>query len=409
MTGVDRRTEPSEPLPGPLVVARNTFQETLVGFEFTEQHDPRQVDLFARACVEEFANWDATTFGYRFAQVFEPSVLKEVAMLEGVSYDDLVTLAHKPTRTMRHLASLVEDAPDATVVELVGIAAALISVSRFDLAARILGLADAKASDARERFEIAMLEFAVSNRRDDGGNSPPAFKRMRDAIESTPLPPDRVLDACSQAVVWYLKRREVHEDDVAWYVQTGSRLVASRSLDPGSISAWYRAVAMLPAARGEKEQTRRYMEFAREAGAEAYALRPSAYDQHFLKTYFESAIKEHIYVTRDFEEARRAGDALIELDPAWAPSYGEVAEIYERFDEPTEAARWYETAAEKGAPYVGNHLAAAIRCHERAGDEEAAAECRRVLSAVPSSSSLATERAAGSPVAEAPRYLNRQQ
>lgn len=36
---------------------------------------------------------------------------------------------------------------------------------------------------------------------------------MRAAIQTGRVPPDRALDACAQAVVWYLKRKEPIEAD----------------------------------------------------------------------------------------------------------------------------------------------------------------------------------------------------
>jgi tetratricopeptide (TPR) repeat protein len=93
---------------------------------------------------------------------------------------------------------------------------------------------------------------------------------------------------------------------------------------------------------------------------------------NFLKTYYESAIKEHMYLTGDYDRAQEAGDALIALDPVWPPSYAEVAEVHRKFGDTERAAGLFEKAAALGPPYVGHHMAAAARCHEALGNDERA-------------------------------------
>ncbi|MGW5496861.1 hypothetical protein [Streptomyces olivaceoviridis] len=360
-------------------VQANTFQETLLGLEYTTGPG-RPADLFSRACVEQYADLRLDRFGYLLAQVFEPNVLHEAALLAGLSYDSLADLSHRPTEPVERLAALVRDAADLPVTALVNTAAALISVSRFDPAECLLADAYARAATPRERFEASMLAFVVTNRRDDGADSPRQFDRMREAAETGEVPEDRVLDACSQAVVWYLKRKELPEAEYEWFHATGARLAETHDrLDPGAISSWYRALAMVPAAVGEAETTRRYMEYAREAAEDTMARRPRAYETHFLKTYHESSLKEHMYLTRDLDRAEEAGRALIALDPAWAPSYGELAEAYAAFGRPELAAELYEQAVAAGPPYVGHHMLRAAGCHRKAGAADRALALHRDL------------------------------
>ncbi|MET9730308.1 tetratricopeptide repeat protein [Streptomyces sp. NPDC006458] len=358
----------------------NAFQDTLLGLEFTPDPD-RPADLFSRACAEEFAHMRLDRFGYLLAQVFEPNVLLEAALLTDLPYESVADLSHRPTESMTRLAELADQAADLPVVAVVNVASALISVSRFDIAARLLVDAYSRATTPREAFEAAMLSFVVTNRRDDGTDSPRQFHRMRTAAETREVPDNRVLDACSQAVVWYLKRKELPESEYRWFLDTGTRLAEARDrLDPGAVSSWYRALAMVPAAEGSAATTRRYMEYAREAAEDTMARRPRAYETHFLKTYHESSLKEHMYLTRDLDRAEEAGRALIALDPSWAPSYGELAEAYVVFGRTEQAAELYEQAVAAGPPYVGHHMLRAARCHQRAGNTHRALTLHRDLS-----------------------------
>lgn len=129
---------------------------------------------------------------------------------------------------------------------------------------------------------------------------------------------------------------------------------------------------MLPAAKGATDTTREYMNRAREAAEEKVAESPGASEKNLVKTYYESSLKEHMYLHRDLDAAVEAGRALIALDPVWAPSYGEVAEAYERFGRRQQATELYEQAVEAGPPYLGHHLLRAARCREALDQPDAA-------------------------------------
>lgn len=357
----------------------NSFQQTMLGLSYT-RHDDREADLFSRACAEQYLDCDFTRFGYLFAQVFEANVATEVALLAGLPHEEVNELRHRPTPAITRLAEFVEQAADLSVVELVNVAAALISVSRFSLASSVLAQAARRAAAIREMFEIAMLKFIVANRIDDLLGSSSAFLDMRRAIESAQLPPDRVLDACAQAVVWFMKRKELPEAEFAWYLETGRGIAAGNVADPAAASSWYRALAMVPAAKGHVTLTRRYMDMARDAANATTERRPRAYETHLLKTYYESTLKEHMYVTKDHDKAEKAGRSLIALDPVWAPSHGELAEAYLRFGRVREAAAAYDAAVALGPPYYGHHLVRAADAHSASGNIERALELHLELS-----------------------------
>jgi len=353
-------------------MAGNAFQQTMLGLEF-DQDRSGPADLFSQACVEQYDDSDPSQYGYLFAQVFEPQVLLEVAALGGVDHEAVTTLVHRPTATLADLADAVDHVDELAVVGQIHLTAALVSISRFDVAARVLTAASARAVSARDKFEIAMLDFVIRNRRDDGTGTAQAFRRMRAAIETGTLPPERVLDACAQGVVWYFKRRELAEADYEWYLAKGADLADRKGLvEPAALSSWYRGIAMVPAARGEVETTRRYMEQARVAASMTLDRRNRPYELHLMKTYHESSLKEHLYLNRDLERVEESGRALIDLDPAWSPSYGELAEAYVKFGRFDEAAGLFDQAASIGPPYVGYHELNAARCHDRLGNDEQA-------------------------------------
>jgi tetratricopeptide (TPR) repeat protein len=330
-------------------------------------------DLFSMTVIEEFERLDDDAYGYRVAQVFEPGVLQEVALLQCLDYNELAALRGPTSARVDALRYRFRSRAELTVPQLVNTATAMISISRFDPAELLIVQARAAETTPRDRFEVAMLEFVVANRRDDGRGSAAAFARMRAAIEAATLPTDRVLDACAQAVVWFLKRRELDEADFRWFHDTGRAYVKGpQEVPTAALSSWFRAIAMLPATQGDKVSTRQLMRQAGDAALQSIAGDDRPFSRHLLKTFYESSLKEHMYVGRDLRAADEVGRKLIGLDPVWGPSYAELAEAHEHFGDLTTAARLYEKAVEFGPPYQGLHRLAAATCRERMGDPEAA-------------------------------------
>jgi hypothetical protein len=343
-----------------LYAAHNAFQDILS--DFLPAHDPSTADLFSRAVVETYDAKVWTEWGYQFTQVFEPGVLREVALLGGIDYGALQSLERRSSPALVWLGACIDSPNELSFVEKLNVAFALISVSRFDSAKTLVEYAAPDACSPRDRFELGWAEFLISNRCDDGARSPQAFRRMRAAIDEGVVPRARVLDACTQGIVWRQKRREIPDADYAWCLTTGSAIVGEGTTGGGAVSSWYRGLAMVPAAKGDASLTHDYMRRAEAAALESYAVRPTAFELNAIKTFYESTIKEHMYVTKNLEGALAAAEKLIALDPNWSPSFGEMADANRHFGRLEEAAALYEHAARMGPPYVGHHLLQAARC-----------------------------------------------
>lgn len=349
----------------------NAFQTTLIRLEA----DPiMPLDSFSAACLEVFEFRNPEGLDYRIAQVFEPAVLEEVAFLEGVAPDAVASLAYAPSQALRDLLREVEDSGGRSGARSLNLALVLISISRFSLAERVLADAPGTLTSDEERFLHALLCFIVDNRNASGKRSADYFSVMRAVAESGMVPATLLLDGCTQAVVWYLKRREVNDEDLRWFVHRGLSLVheSRASLSPGAISSWYRGIAMLPARVGNAEKTRSFMESARRAADETLSVSTRAYDIHLRKTYYESTMKEYMYVRPDLEMAEQAGRDLIALDPLWGPSWAELAEAYVHFGHRRQAASAYDSAVRLGAPWVRHALQSAGDLYRELGEDELA-------------------------------------
>src|SRR6478672_6297780 len=101
-------------------------------------YDSADADLFSRVCVEQYDHRPTDSYGYLLAQVFEVSVLDEIATLEGCNLDALKRLEIGSGARIDSLRTNTDASSSKTPVQAVNIAAALISISRFALAERVL-------------------------------------------------------------------------------------------------------------------------------------------------------------------------------------------------------------------------------------------------------------------------------
>lgn len=371
------------------ILKRNSFHQTLLELRYDSSHGLRP-DIFSQACVEQFHSRPKQTYGYLFAQVFEPYVLKEVSQIEGVEYEEVESLAYGGGEPLTIIKDLLANRSELSPVEAINLAAALISISRFSLSKAVLDGIAGRCSADRDRFEATMLHFVIANRLADKAGMSKRLAELRQLIQRGNLPPDRAIGAASQAIVWHMKSNVLSDESYQWFLNLGQNLSRpSAGVESGSLSSWYRAVAMVPAAKGDKESTREFMLAARKAAEIAIVTRPRAYETHFIKTYHESSLKEHMYVTRDRNSAIREGEALVALDPVWAPSYGELAEVYRFFGENRQAAELFERAGRLGPPYVGHHLFSAAQSYEADGaSNEALVLYQELLAFAPKNASV---------------------
>lgn len=375
---------------------RNAFHQVMVNMEYEASPDMK-VDLHSNTCMEQFALRPTDRYGYKFVQVFEPSVLNELALLEGCCLSDLEQLAIGKNAALNQLRKEIAEIGAKSVLEAVNLASVLISISRFSLALRIIDDIPTEKLTTRDRFEIAMLHFVIQNRHGNPSGMEKTLAAMKSCSEAGGVPDGRILNAACQAVVWYMKSKAISKELFNWYVTQGVKLAkrthseSPEYIDSASLSAWYRAVAMVPAAKGDGLQTRDYMKKAKATAITAIECSKNVYEQHLLKAYYESTMKEYMYVAKDFKKAEEIATALIELDPVWSISYGELADVYQKFGHLYKAAELYEKAGRMGPPYVGHHLFSAAMLWEQLGKPERALSiCLTLFQLSPDNPSVVT-------------------
>ena len=175
----------------------NSFTETILRIDrFLDDAD----------CVgfsrENFAAFTATTPGdyyYPIGQVFEPDVLREVCDLQGVGIEDVLRLRGDRSERAAALRNRVDQAAETSDADLIVPISALVTLSRFELATELLdGSGD---RSPRFVFEAAMLRYIIGNRVRGRALGTEMMATVRATAQHPDIPPHRVLDACTTAVV----------------------------------------------------------------------------------------------------------------------------------------------------------------------------------------------------------------
>ncbi|MEI8633008.1 hypothetical protein P4S72_15405 [Vibrio sp. PP-XX7] len=101
-----------------------------------------------------------------------------------------------------------------------------------------------------------------------------------------------------------------------------------------SLSSYHRAIAMIPASKGNIVDTRKHMimaeEYAKQAIPQTRSEKHKAFDSY--KTIVESSLKEMLYMGDRYEEAEELGKELIGMDPLLSISWHELAEVYTQWE-----------------------------------------------------------------------------
>lgn len=335
----------------------NAFSDVLLDFSVSAQNSSTE-NIFTKAFCQALAEINDESPTFPMGQVFEKGVLKEISFLTSRSYTDVVARCFplQKTQPEQLIAGEISSTQGSENSEIQH-AGALINVSRFELAKTKIAKVRQRKLSPIQSYETQILRFIISNRFEGGLNSNDIFANLRTIVKSQSIPATKVVEAAALAVVWHLKTGEIRNDLAEWFTATAKTLLdRDPGVSPEARSSWYRAYAMVPAATKDISATRDAMESAKRFAYEAIQARGPAYAANYLKTYYESSIKEHLYVSGDIDQALDAACKLVELDPEWSESWAELGEVYEKRGEIEAAEKAYARAMSLGAPYYLVHV-----------------------------------------------------
>ncbi|WLR41710.1 tetratricopeptide repeat protein [Bacillus carboniphilus] len=293
---------------------------------------------------------------FHLGQVLEPSTLIEASKVIPIDTRHLMNLEYETDGPMLKIKQEIENSSSLSSLERLILSYRLTYLARFDLAASMHSLVDINKLTAEEQIRHYLLKFVLLNRQDQTNNVE-EFTKMKNLFESHLLPNYLFLTIASNAIVWELKKKSIGESLFNWFVEKGFNIVDDMGdgktfTDHIALSQFFRAYAMIPAESLKINETREAMKkslyFAELADPkndwEEYRKSDA------IKTIYESEIKEHIFVSKNLEEAEKSGHHLLKLDPNWSISYHEMADVYFAKNEIEKALNMFEKSLEVGLP-----------------------------------------------------------
>jgi len=324
---------------------------------------------------------------YRVPQLLEPSTLVEVAQRHSIGVDELEFFSYPmdgPVAKVKWLADMLEWAPP---VQKLSLAQCLAASCRYRFANQVLVSVSYDKLFPDQKVTYHLTRFAIQNRLEITASHQEDFTALKALLQSHRMSPARILDVCSQAIVWKLKGNAIGDELNKWFIEAGEmaakQIAASHEpVDLVSLSSFYRGLAMVPAARGDVLTTRKYMLMAENyaeavIGSEKGQGIPA---REARKTVYESKLKEMLYVARDLESARRVADELISFDPNWSISYHEAAEVEMKDGQWQRASQRFQEAYDIGFPRRTYSQYMVGACNQKLGNfDEALAAFKSTL------------------------------
>ncbi|SFS95619.1 tetratricopeptide repeat protein [Marininema halotolerans] len=312
-------------------------------------------NIWTKSVTRSYASHNFNRIPYHLGQLLEPSVLHEVSHETGISVSQLKMVDYETQGPMREIQDRIARQSDLSPVEKLNVVYCLVSLSRYERAVDILSTLHPDQLRQEDQIYLSFIQFLIKNRLSLPYQSD--FIAMREALGQKNLSDVMRLKVCTQAIVWELKQKALGEELYTWFVNEGlktcDRLKEKEALSEQlALSSFYRAYAMIPAAKQLVKETREEMEKALYFAKAAKPSNPleSCRKLDAMKTCFESELKEHLYLSKDYEQAERAGFDLIQTDPDWSISYHELAEVYMKVNKLEEALAMFQKSKEIGLP-----------------------------------------------------------
>lgn len=350
----------------------------------------RNPNIWTMSVCRAFETHSFNKTPYHLGQLLEPSILYEVSSVTGISLDQILNLDYPSNGPMKFLQERLANIHDTTPVEKLNLAFRLIALSRFKLASHTLSLIQSDHLQIEDRVYFHLLRFLVKNRLSQPFND--EFYAMKKLFEENTLPNILQLKISAQAIVWEMKQRGVGQELFDWYTKRGleasDKVKAEKSFSNLlALSTFHRAYAMVPANDQLIEETRKEMKNALDYAT--LAKPQNRLDEcrklDALKTCYESELKEHLYLSRNYDRAEQAGFNLINTDPNWSISYHEMGELYLKLNKVDQALSMFRKAAELGLPRITfTHFMLGYYLSELNREEEAISEFIRTLEIDPS-------------------------
>ncbi|KYG37539.1 hypothetical protein AZF08_23270 [Bacillus gaemokensis] len=337
-----------------MFMGENAFLSAIIHLKETDENS----NIWSKTVCRSFKFHALDDPSYTLGQILEPSILFEVSEVTKIPIEKLVKLDYVSEGPIQRIQNRLSVINELSPLEKLNLAHNLLSISRYEYTSHILQLINPEQFSVQEKLRYYYLRFLLKNRLDEMSYEL-EFNKMKELLEGNNFPETIRLKIATQAIVWELKQKRIGNELFQWYIDQG--ISSRRKIKEGNnfsehiaVSSFHRAFAMIPAEKKEENETREEMQKALYYANLAQATNDLEECRKLdaIKTCYESELKEHLYLSKNHNQAERAGYDLIATDPNWSISYHEMAEFYLKMNKPEKALSMFEKAKEIGLPRV---------------------------------------------------------
>ena len=352
------------------------FSECLLKLQYSEENTA----FLTKFIADRFTKINFDDIGPTCLQLFEPDILTEISLLYKIKLESIENFDYEITdsESLNNLQWMLKNRKYLSSQQKINLAHSLNTLARYKLARSLLN--DVNYAKLRNDWKLYYLfcDFCISNRLENDDSSEDIFEKVKGLMEMGEASNQMIVLFASQYIVWSLKttklanlfkfmleRAEKTVTEIEAEINEGISNTANLVL----LSAWYRAMAMVPAKELDLKLTREYMEKAFD-----YAERivpANIFEEYnkknLIKTYYESAIKEFLYLHKNTDLALEAALKMIEIDKNWPISWQQLAEVCLARGDFKSALNSYEKAYELGSPRKIENLFYIGYCQGRLG------------------------------------------
>ncbi|OGT54026.1 MAG: hypothetical protein A3F17_07510 [Gammaproteobacteria bacterium RIFCSPHIGHO2_12_FULL_41_15] len=343
------------------------------------QYTPEMASNWEKFCYYSFLSQPATVdrIPYTIGHLLEPGLVDELALLTHVPAHELEFLNYETQGPISVLKDMLTNTEKLNEIQKINLCLALNSLARYVAAKEVFDLININNLKFQEKFYYYNIQL-LFNDVIGSINTENTFFNLKNILEINSVPEEEIVTTCASVILYGNKGAHIIKNNLfEWFIDSAKKYVKTieNNADFHSLSllsGFYRVYAMTLS--NNLQATRQSMQLALNY---AMQLQPSnlleeAVKTYYIRTNYQSTLKEHMFLTHDYEKAEEAIIRLIEVDKNFSVSYIEAAEFYLHRKQYEKALEYYQRANIIGPPrYIYSQFMLGF-CYEQLNDYDQA-------------------------------------
>jgi tetratricopeptide (TPR) repeat protein len=314
---------------------------------------------------------DFNKLPYTLGQTLELGIIDEISLYTKISAENLETLHYQSDGPIVLLQDMLIHSHSLTPIQQLNFCYALTAIARYATASDLFKKIPFDALNPREKLYYYFLSITLFQTFEINEEVTKSANEIKTLLQSFSFNDNDIIASAALSIISFAKNFFGNKEIISWFIQYAEKPIerlmhSSETKDLAILSGYYRAFAMLPASQKNKIATCEAMSTARHYAASITPQSPleHAVKDYYLRSCYQSWVKEHLYIYQDVEQAQKYADQLIDFDAYWSISYIEAAECYLQGKNYQQALALYQHAKTLGLPRLVYSQYMVAYCHE---------------------------------------------